>query len=123
MEEPNAQIREKAFLRGLNWMLSMQSTTGGWAAFDKENTKAILTKIPFADHNAMIDPPDADITARVLEFLGYVGYDSTYPAVARPSASSRPSRRTTAPGTGAGASTTSTGPGRLCAAWPPSART
>ncbi|MDE2490289.1 MAG: squalene--hopene cyclase, partial [Elusimicrobia bacterium] len=81
--EAEAKAREKAFLRGLNWLLSMQSSTGGWAAFDKENTKAVLTKIPFADHNAMIDPPTADITARVLELLGYVGYDDTYPAVAK----------------------------------------
>jgi len=83
LEEPNAQIREKAFLRGLNWILSMQSSTGGWAAFDKENTKVILTKIPFADHNAMIDPPTSDITARVLELLGYVGYDMSYAPVAK----------------------------------------
>jgi len=81
LEEPYAQIREKAFLRGLNWILSMQSSTGGWAAFDKENTKVVLTKIPFADHNAMIDPPTADITARVLELLGYVGYDGSYAPV------------------------------------------
>jgi squalene-hopene/tetraprenyl-beta-curcumene cyclase len=83
LEGPLAQAREKACLRGINWLLSMQSSTGGWAAFDKENTKAILTKIPFADHNAMIDPPTSDITARVLELLGYIGYDRTYPAVAR----------------------------------------
>jgi squalene-hopene/tetraprenyl-beta-curcumene cyclase len=83
LEEPNAQLREKAFLRGLNWILSMQASTGGWAAFDKENTKAVLTKIPFADHNAMIDPPTADITARVLELLGYIGYDSSYAPVAK----------------------------------------
>jgi squalene-hopene/tetraprenyl-beta-curcumene cyclase len=83
LEEPNAQIREKAFLRGLNWILSMQASTGGWAAFDKENTKTVLTKIPFADHNAMIDPPTADITARVIEMLGHVGYDATYAPVAK----------------------------------------
>ncbi|MBI4371364.1 MAG: squalene--hopene cyclase [Elusimicrobia bacterium] len=83
LEEPNAPIREKAFLRGLNWILSMQSSTGGWAAFDKENVKILLTKIPFADHNAIIDPPTADVTARVLELLGYIGYDASYPACAR----------------------------------------
>jgi squalene-hopene/tetraprenyl-beta-curcumene cyclase len=83
LEGPNAMIREKAFLRGLNWLMSMQSSTGGWAAFDKENTKVVLTKIPFADHNAMIDPPTVDITGRVLELLGYVGYDTTYPAAAK----------------------------------------
>ncbi|MDP3543842.1 MAG: squalene--hopene cyclase [Elusimicrobiota bacterium] len=83
LEEPNAQIREKSFVRGLNWLMSMQSVTGGFAAFDKENTKQILEKIPFADHNAMIDPPTADITARVLELLGYCGYDASYPAAAK----------------------------------------
>jgi squalene-hopene/tetraprenyl-beta-curcumene cyclase len=82
LEEPNALIREKSFRRGLEWILSMQSSTGGWAAFDKENTKVLLTKIPFADHNAMIDPPTSDITARVLELLGYIGYDKTHPACA-----------------------------------------
>jgi squalene-hopene/tetraprenyl-beta-curcumene cyclase len=81
LEEPLEQAREKACLRGLNWVLSMQSSLGGWAAFDKENTKTILTKIPFADHNAMIDPPYADITGRVLEWLGKIGYDRSFPSV------------------------------------------
>lgn len=76
-----AQEREKSYLRGLNWTLSMQCSNGGWAAFDRNNTKFIFEKIPFADHNAMIDPPSADITARVLELLGYVGYDKSYPCV------------------------------------------
>jgi len=83
LDEHTAHRREKACLRGLNWLLSMQSRSGGWAAFDKDNTKVILTKIPFSDHNAMIDPPWADVTGRVLEFLGYIGYDQSYPAVAR----------------------------------------
>ncbi len=83
LEDPFSQAREKAFLRGLNWLMSMQSSNGGWAAFDVDNTKAIFTYIPFADHNAMIDPPTADITARVLETLGLVGYDKTYPPVQR----------------------------------------
>ena len=83
LEGPLAQAREKAFLRGLNWLLSMQSSDGGWAAFDVDNAKWIFTQIPFADHNAMIDPPTTDITARVLEVLGLVGYDKTYPCVRR----------------------------------------
>jgi squalene-hopene/tetraprenyl-beta-curcumene cyclase len=83
LEGPLSQAREKAFLRGLNWLLSMQSANGGWAAFDVDNTKWIFTQIPFADHNAMIDPPTVDITARVLELLGLVGYDKAYPCVKR----------------------------------------
>jgi squalene-hopene/tetraprenyl-beta-curcumene cyclase len=82
LDEPEALARERACLRGLHWLLSMQSRDGGWAAFDKDNTRAILAKIPFADHNAIIDPPTADVTGRVLEFLGYVGYDESYPCVA-----------------------------------------
>ncbi len=83
LDAPLALAREKACLRGLHWTLSMQSSSGGWAAFDKENTKVVLTKIPFADHNAMIDPPTADVTARVLELLGYIGYDRGYTSVGR----------------------------------------
>ncbi len=82
LDEPEALVRERACLRGLHWLLSMQSRKGGWGAFDKDNTRAFLAKIPFADHNAIIDPPTADVTGRVLEFLGYVGYDETYPCVA-----------------------------------------
>jgi len=83
LEDDLSQKREKACLRGLHWLLSMQCRGGGWAAFDKDNSKWIFTKIPFADHNAMIDPPTSDVTARVLEFLGYIGYDKGYPCVQR----------------------------------------
>jgi squalene-hopene/tetraprenyl-beta-curcumene cyclase len=66
--------RDAAFARGLKWMLTFQCRDGGWASFDKDCTKSILEKVPFADHNAMLDPECADITARILELLGYEGY-------------------------------------------------
>ncbi|MBI4051623.1 MAG: squalene--hopene cyclase [Elusimicrobia bacterium] len=81
LEEPYATSREKAALRGVRWILSMQCPNGGWGAFDKNSTKWIFTKIPFADHNAMIDSPSADITARILELLGHIGYDASYPFI------------------------------------------
>jgi squalene-hopene/tetraprenyl-beta-curcumene cyclase len=56
-----------AIRRGVNWLKAMQSRDGGWGAFDADNTREVFTKVPFADHNAMIDPSTADITARVLE--------------------------------------------------------
>ncbi|WP_437201383.1 terpene cyclase/mutase family protein [Planctomicrobium sp. SH664] len=59
-----------AIRRAVRWTMSMQCRDGGWAAFDSDNDREILTRVPFADHNAMIDPPTADITARVLEMLG-----------------------------------------------------
>lgn len=62
-----------ALRRGVCWTMAMQSRNGGWAAFDANNDREILTRVPFADHNAMIDPPTADITARVLEMFGRLG--------------------------------------------------
>jgi squalene-hopene/tetraprenyl-beta-curcumene cyclase len=70
----NPKRRDAAVRRGLSWMLTFQCKDGGWGAFDKDCTKNILEKVPFADHNAMLDPECADITARILELLGYEGY-------------------------------------------------
>jgi squalene-hopene/tetraprenyl-beta-curcumene cyclase len=55
--------------RAINWLLAMQSGDGGWAAFDVDNNWAMLNQVPFADHNAMLDPTCPDITGRVLECL------------------------------------------------------
>jgi squalene-hopene/tetraprenyl-beta-curcumene cyclase len=73
--------RDECFQRGLKWMLSFQCKDGGWAAFDKDCTKNILEKVPFADHNAMLDPECADITARILELLGYEGWPPDHPQI------------------------------------------
>lgn len=62
-----------AIQRSVNWLLGMQNRDGGWGAFDRDIDQEILTKVPFADHNAMLDPTCPDITARVLEALGAVG--------------------------------------------------
>jgi len=69
--------------RGVDWLLAMQNRDGGWAAFDADVDNDVWTKVPFADHNAMLDPSCADITARVLEILGNLGYRADHPAVAR----------------------------------------
>ena len=61
----------------------MQNKDGGWAAFDVDIDNEVLTKVPFADHNAMLDPSCADITARILEILGALGYRADHPQVAR----------------------------------------
>jgi squalene-hopene/tetraprenyl-beta-curcumene cyclase len=63
------------FRRALDWELSFQCKDGGWAAFDKEVTTPWLEDMPFADHNAILDPTCSDLTARTLELLGYIGFD------------------------------------------------
>ncbi|HYL67989.1 MAG TPA: squalene--hopene cyclase [Candidatus Limnocylindria bacterium] len=70
-----------AIERGLAWLVSMQNSDGGWGAFDHENNLQFLNHIPFADHNAMLDPSTADVTARVVECLGQMGWSATHPVV------------------------------------------
>ena len=59
--------------RGLAWARSFQCDNGGYAAFDKNINKKWLEDVPFADHNAILDPPCADITGRLLETMGKCG--------------------------------------------------
>jgi len=63
------------FQRALGWLLSFQCRDGGWAAFDRDVTRHWLEDMPFADHNAILDPTCSDLTGRTLELLGYIGYD------------------------------------------------
>ena len=77
----NPRRRDDCFKRGLDWTMTFQCKDGGWGAFDKDCTKNILEKVPFADHNAMLDPECADITARILELLGYEGVGLDNPQV------------------------------------------
>ena len=75
--------RRAAIERGVAWLLSMQNDDGGWAAFDRGCDREILTYIPFADHNAMIDPSTVDITSRAIECLTLLGMPRDAPAIAR----------------------------------------
>ena len=75
--------KESAISRGLEWLLGMQSEDGGWGAFDRNNTKAFLREIPFADFGEMIDPPSVDVTAHIVELLGRLGYRKGFPPIDR----------------------------------------
>lgn len=67
--------------RALAWAMSFQCKDGGYAAFDKDVTKHWLNHVPFADHNAILDPPCSDITARGLEIMGKMGVSRDDPHV------------------------------------------
>jgi squalene-hopene/tetraprenyl-beta-curcumene cyclase len=74
---------KSAIDRSLAWVLGMQCRKGGWAAFDRDNDKLIITMIPFCDFGEALDPPSADVTAHVVEALALLGFDRTHPAVER----------------------------------------
>ena len=72
-----------AIHRGARWVLAMQNRDGGWGAFDVDNNREILTRLPFADHNAMIDPSAPDLTSRMLEMFAGLGLSPQHPALQR----------------------------------------
>ena len=80
---PDPARMEAAMRRGIQWLLGMQNRDGGWGAFDRDNDRKFLCNIPFADHNAMIDPSTADVTARVVECLGRFGWSEGHPVIRR----------------------------------------
>ena len=69
--------------RGLTWLLALQGRDGGWGAYDKDNCRTVFNLIPFADHGALLDPSTEDLAGRVLEAMGYLGFDPEEPAAAR----------------------------------------
>lgn len=75
--------QRRAEERAVNWLLGMQSADGGWAAFDVDNDWHLLTSVPFADHNAMLDPTCPDITGRVMDALLRMGLPKDHPAITR----------------------------------------
>jgi squalene-hopene/tetraprenyl-beta-curcumene cyclase len=68
---PNEKLKAEAIARTIDWIATMQCQDGGWAAFDLNNNADWLNAIPYGDLKAMIDPNTADVTARVLEMVGY----------------------------------------------------
>ncbi|MGH6838250.1 MAG: squalene--hopene cyclase [Methylocella sp.] len=81
--ERGAEYKE-AVARAREWIEGLQSSNGGWGAFESDNDREYLNYIPFADHGALLDPPTADVTARCLSMLGQLGETvAGNPAVAR----------------------------------------
>jgi squalene-hopene/tetraprenyl-beta-curcumene cyclase len=64
---------DAACRRGVAWTVGMASGDGGWGAFDADNTRELIRKLPFCDFGAVIDPPSADVTAHVVEMLAVEG--------------------------------------------------
>src|SRR5215471_696831 len=74
VRNPRERYQHEVAQRAIEWIFAMQCRNGGWGSFDRDNTKMIFQYIPFADHNAMLDPPTVDITGRMLEMLATYGF-------------------------------------------------
>jgi squalene-hopene/tetraprenyl-beta-curcumene cyclase len=83
--DPKFQAKgiDEAFARAVDWLIAMQSRGGGWGAFDKDNDKKILTKIPFCDFGEALDPPSVDVTAHVVEAFAKLGISREHPSMVR----------------------------------------
>ena len=75
--------RRRRIAQAVNWVIGMQNADGGWGSFDIDNFREYLNNIPFADHGALVDPSTADLTGRCIEMLAMLGYDRSFPPIAR----------------------------------------
>ncbi|HKK01530.1 MAG TPA: squalene--hopene cyclase [Desulfuromonadales bacterium] len=73
---------QNQIVQAANWIIGMQSSDGGWGAFDIDNNYLYLNHIPFADHGALLDPSTADVTARCIELLSLLGFNRDFPSIA-----------------------------------------
>ncbi|WP_245549197.1 squalene--hopene cyclase [Noviherbaspirillum massiliense] len=84
-QDPKLDYRE-AISRATEWIIGMQSSDGGWGAFEPENTQLYLNNIPFADHGALLDPPTVDVSARCLSMLAQLSGRPVVPDDGSPAA-------------------------------------
>ena len=82
-DDAGERARAASVDRAVAWLTGMQSSSGGWAAFDWNNESRELADIPFADFGELLDPPSVDVTAHVLEMYGMLGYGTDHPPVRR----------------------------------------
>jgi squalene-hopene/tetraprenyl-beta-curcumene cyclase len=64
---------QRAIERAVAWTKGMQSSDGGWGAFDVDNTRSLVRELPFLDFGEVIDEPSADVTAHAVEMLAALG--------------------------------------------------
>ncbi len=75
--------KDGPFHRARGWLRAMQSSNGGWGAFDRDNDAEFVSRIPFADFGAALDPPTEDVTAHIVEAFALDGISPRDDMIAR----------------------------------------
>ncbi|MGZ4905382.1 MAG: squalene--hopene cyclase [Halobacteriota archaeon] len=85
MAESGIEGLDESIHRATRWICGMQSSNGGYGAFDVDNTYYYLNEIPFADNGPLVDPPSADVSARCAMLMARLAkdYDEHLPALER----------------------------------------
>jgi squalene-hopene/tetraprenyl-beta-curcumene cyclase len=73
LRAPHQPRTGAAIERALAWVEGMQSSDGGWGAFDADNMRTLARELPFLDFGEVIDEPSADVTAHAVEMLAALG--------------------------------------------------
>jgi squalene-hopene/tetraprenyl-beta-curcumene cyclase len=79
VDHPDLARRDAAIRRGTAWATGMESRTGGWGAFDADNTARLPAALPFCDFGEVTDPPSADVTAHMVDMLAALGRGNEEP--------------------------------------------
>ncbi len=74
---------DPAIRRGVDWLLTMQSSNGGWGSFDVDNDRRIVAQLPVCDFGEVLDWPTEDVTAHILEALAAARLPRDHPAIRR----------------------------------------
>jgi squalene-hopene/tetraprenyl-beta-curcumene cyclase len=80
VQHPDPERVRVAIERATAWLEGMQSSDGGWAAFDADNCSRLVGELPFCDFGEVTDPPSADVTAHILEMLAALHRSGAEPA-------------------------------------------
>jgi squalene-hopene/tetraprenyl-beta-curcumene cyclase len=73
---------KKSIQRAMSWLASMQSSGGGWGAFDRNNDGNPILSLfaaPFSDSATVFDYSTVDVTGHILEAFGESHLATSYP--------------------------------------------
>lgn len=74
-----------AWLKGIQWLVTMQNNDGGWPSFERNVNQPWLYLLPIEKADFLVtDPSTPDLTGRTLQFFGdYTNLNANHPIISR----------------------------------------